>query len=191
MNEEARSNARTSMLLVSTLVFGICLAVAMPDDAVSRSVLARAFSDGMSTLIPSINYFSKISEVPEVTKVFLSVMWLSVPINAYLFLRIPGSIRFDQEIVNRKWWALLALAVLAYLLIVRPIIWYPMSSHELTGNAFTPTVLKLVSHSRVWLGVIGSSVCFCTAVVLAALISCLRNFRRLYLPKIVTFYKGK
>ncbi|WP_157205497.1 hypothetical protein [Methylomonas koyamae] len=162
-----RRNARWLLRLtvLGYVTFGVLLALIFPDDGFSRLSMVDAFCSKMEMLVPSIEKYVQASDFKNVTRTVLSVMWALFPIMTSLFI---ASVRFKKvpELVFNNYWRRflrnLMLSVFAitfcggliYLFVV-----FPFNIQEKVDSDFInrgTAGLKAMSHSRFWLGIVGS-----------------------------------
>lgn len=67
------------LLTYATLGLGALLAIFAPLDVLSRSPLLAAFADRMSAILPVIAHYTAASQFPEVTKLYMAMMFCGSP----------------------------------------------------------------------------------------------------------------
>lgn len=155
------AGVRADIILFVSLVFGIVLAMSLPSDVLTRTPSLRVFTDWMA-VIPSIGYLQQMSSFPEVTRLFFSVMWVLVPIQALALLRVQGLINIEksllsiQRMVSSRFMAHVSLVLVLLLLIVFPIVLLGEGGQDDGGWMVHEIGHRLMSSSRFWLGALGS-----------------------------------
>jgi hypothetical protein len=89
-----------SVIGLSGLMFGLLMALSLPDDVLIRSELVRTFADVMASLIPSIGNMENMSSFPQATRLFFSTMWSLVPVQIVAMLLVPGFIDIEKILQN-------------------------------------------------------------------------------------------
>jgi hypothetical protein len=148
------------------VAFAVLLALAVPEDLYERSDALRAFVDWMALRIRSIDEFAGVSDFPGTTRVVLTLLWVCVPPLAAFIWLVPGMIRWNEEALRRVGvMRLAALGVITGAVILPMVI--QISPEDLQGRASIDVITRLVSSSRIALGLVGGLYCAATAFVLA------------------------
>lgn len=154
---------------VLSAVIGVLLILALPEHALAHSPLLQSFTDLMATAIPSIDYLTNISIFPEVTRLFLSLMWLFVPFQTAAFLFQSSAIQFDIDKVRKQKVFYYGGAV--FIVLVFIVLWSVMGSTEdpiLSRESdrdlfFFEKWIYAIKYSKLMLGVVGSLLLAATA----------------------------
>jgi hypothetical protein len=148
------------------IALAVLLALIVPEDLYERSEALRAFVNWMAVRIPAVDEFAGVSDFPGATRVVVAVLWACVlPLAAFIWL-VPGMIRWKEEALRR-----IGLMRLAALGVIAGAVIVPMAIHispaDLEGYSSTDIVTRLVSSSRIGLGIVGGLYCAATAFMLA------------------------
>lgn len=83
------------------LVAGTVIALIIPATILSDWKIIKDFTDFMSTLVPAINRATKVSDMPEVTRFYISFMWVLFPVMVLTFLfYMENSMEFNYFITK-------------------------------------------------------------------------------------------
>ncbi len=174
-------------IFILLIVTGPILAYTLPENVLSRWPIAAAFADFVARYVPSIDKFTAISQFPQVTRLFLALLW-GVIAPAFLvacLMTTPQAnhLRRMQAPEWAVWTAPLAAVAMFWVVLFMPFV-------EVTSRAGLPCGptpfeegICLLSDSRLWMGL------FCTLYVLAADISVVAMI--LWPKAIRTYYQNK
>jgi hypothetical protein len=144
-----------------TLV-AVALSLATPENLYEQSSAVRAFVDWMATGIRTIDEFAGVSRFPGTTRVVLALLWALVPLVVAFIWIMP--IRWDYP-------PRMGLMRLMELCVVAGIVFLPLTMQitpaDLEGSGRVDAVIRLVSSSRMALGILGGLYCGVTAWLLA------------------------
>lgn len=159
----------------------LLVAITLPNDWSRESGPLREFTQLMVRLVPSIEKFSRVSNFPNVTETFSSLLWATLPILVITNFRIYGFKKLDHlPFLPQKWRVLVMGFIFFPAMILLPLIWIDIRPERLTEPNLVP-VTRLVSHSRLALGLFAPIACWMCSVGITILIIFCRNFPRLYL----------
>lgn len=170
--EDERAVQAASLLYVLFVGASILLGLLLPDSAESYPHAMTTLADFVAAAVPSIRGFVSVSSFPVVTKVFLAVQWLMVPVLAVLISMNPNVVKPNQKTLHRFSrfkLCLLLIAALA-LFVVYPAI-MDVQPEDLVGGLAHERALARAAESRLWMSLFGSSVIFLVAYSIALLIS--------------------
>lgn len=170
------------IIAIAILVFGVVLAFVIPDSILKDYPQLRYFTDVMVEIVPSIEQLARVSRFPEVTLVFSAMIWPLFPIFFGIFLFVPGMLRTKDYIVEharkKKW--IFALAVPVFIAMVYWLTHMEVKPGDLEKATMGGTILRAVSESRFWMGLLGTSAVIAAAQVLVIAVTWLRFFRQIY-----------
>jgi hypothetical protein len=151
------SKETAARVMVAIVCLSPVLTYALPENPLTRWPWAGAFADFAASLIPGIDQLSRVSEIPEVTRLFMAIAWFVFgPIFLGLFLVFlpitEHSIRNMMAMVNDRPLVLVFLS-----LIVAPILaWLLWAVPFAAPNYVAWDAISMMNESRFWLGVFGS-----------------------------------
>lgn len=156
-------------IFLSLIVAAPILAYALPENGLSRWPIAAAFTDLVARYVPSIDKFTAVSQFPQVTRLFLAVLWGMVS-PAFLIACLmttpqTNHLRRMQAPEWAVWTAPLAAVAMFWVVLFMPFVEVTSRAELPCGPTPFEEGLCLLSDSRLWLGL------FCTLYVLAADIS--------------------
>jgi hypothetical protein len=136
------------------------------------------FADFVSARVPSINSFASVSSFPFTTRMFLSIEWSTVPLLAMLIGLQPSLVEPNKRTLLKfsKLKVLLLVLAATGLLVIYPAT-IQVRGDDLTGGMLHEWAFRSASTSKVWLGLIGSTVIFAVAYFAALSFS---YFKALY-----------
>jgi hypothetical protein len=158
------------LLFVIPWAIGLAVAVFSPDDVLTRISIFRHFVDALSQLIPSLERVGSRSRFPEVTTLYHTAMWVSVPLYTFAILRSmvrrEGYVLRDDAMLylddpSSKSWFIFVMMVLISAGMVA-LVWGYQDGREIFGSRF--------NSSRLFLGVFGAVFPFAFSLGLALLI---------------------
>jgi hypothetical protein len=165
---ESRDRDRNSSVvwIGAMVVVGITIASILPADVELRFPHLRAFAAFMADVIPSIAHLAAVSAFPQVTRVFLAIAWASVPVIAMTTLYSPV-FSPDWDKIGRHPVLVIGGMLLLSAAFIAGAVWFPPIDPARFDNAAgTMLVIKAISTSRVWLGVVGTLYCWGVAMFL-------------------------
>ena len=170
---------KQDIIVALSLFLGLVMATALPVNVLSSVPILQDFTDLFASIIPSIDHVTTMSNFPEVTRLFFSVMWLFVPLQIAALLYVGRFI--DVEVILRKFrgnktassnfMSHVALLFLVSMGIFSPMFLIGGDIHNTQGHMPHEVANRLISSSRFWLGLLGSglllAVAFCTALLIS------------------------
>ena len=185
------------------IIFGVLLALNLPDDGFNRFLLVDAFCSKIEMMVPSIEKYEQVSNFRNVTRTVLSVLWALSPIMLFLIIinlrprKIPGWIynnywRQFPKALFLSVFSIILFGGFIYLFVVMPVDIEAKVNSEFINRGIA--VLKAKSHNKFWLGMMGSLEClsvalflwFCIAyiyVLVLLVFGFFRNFYFLFIKK--------
>lgn len=167
--------------VIAYLIFGLLLAMFLPEDITLDDTLIGKFCSMMAALVPSIPNYAKISNFPNVATVFFSVMWLmSPPILVIMVLSLAPRklpdwvIQYDWKMVPKIFvggvFAVLFCLLFIYLFVYMPVDLAEKVKSEAVMNR-GKAINLVMSHSRIGLAMYGSLLILATVVFATMLIA--------------------
>ncbi len=139
---------RNPWVLFSPWLFGVLLALSLPDDVLTQNTWLLPWVNFISDLFPYIVRAADHSRFPEVSRVFQAVMWTIAPVWLYLFWMMPMNRSRQVDIlVNSRGWYFVRLIGFVAIAGFGCLTWF--GPHSLTKAE------KIVSASRLGLGLVG------------------------------------
>lgn len=162
------------------VVFGVLLALTLPEDGFNRFPLVDTFCSTMESLVPSIEKYEQASNFKNVTRSVLSVMWALVPALVVLIIaslrpkQIPEWVRTDywRQVIKFLLLSIVAIifcGALIYFFVVMPVDIQAKVDGEFISRGIVG--LKAMSHSRFWLGMMGGGVSLAVALFIWFLVA--------------------
>lgn len=173
----ARANRRKGDLMIGYfLTFSFVLAFTIPEAVLTEVSALRSFTSEMATLIPSIDHLTKRSAFPEITRLYFSVLWTSVPIWVLIFCtKIPGLFSV-QHVRNRK-----TLITFLYLTLMPSIpLFFAYFVGASDGGKIDRTMVWLLSNNRFGLAAAGSILIAASALALSSIVLWLIHIPQIY-----------
>jgi hypothetical protein len=120
-----------------------------------------------------------VSAFPEVTKLVLSVVWTLAPVQMLL---CAGRLhlRPNWSAISRHRIASTFILLIVGFAVVSLAVLYEMRPSDLEGWTISERVLKAVSTSRLWLGLVAGFMVSAAAMVLYVILFELRHFHHIY-----------
>lgn len=171
-----RAPGRTGMVLYASFVgLSTISSLTLPNEAGEYPKLLLQFADAVSVWVPSVDSFAGVSAFPYLTKVLLAVQWAVVPVLVLLISLQPELVRPNERTLrtSSRLKVIALLAAVVALFVVYPAI-IQVSPEDLQGGMLHERALRSASRSRLWLGLIGSTVIFTVAYFSALVLSYLR-----------------
>lgn len=175
-----KASTRRSASGVATSIYvlfvglSLLLALFLPDQDAYPGFM-NGLADVVERAVPSVRSFELVSSFPIATKMFLAAEWALVPILIAIIFLWPEIVQPNQKTLAKssdlKMLALLAAAVALF--VVYPAV-IQVTPEDLSGGMLHERALRSVSESRVWMGLIGSTVIFSVAYFSALVLSYIR-----------------
>ncbi|WP_116811366.1 hypothetical protein [Steroidobacter cummioxidans] len=163
------------LMLILFVAVSTVLSLVLPDSGESYPPAMTMLADFVAAAVPSIDGFAAVSAFPVATKMFLAVQWLLVPAIAVLISRYPSLVQPNQRTLRRfsRFKVCLLLMAVGALFVIYPATMI-VQPEDLANRVGRARMLARVSESRLWMGLIGSSVIFSAAYWIALLNSYVR-----------------
>ena len=178
----SRLNSRNKAInTMALLVFsgGVLLALVIPNTVLSSWTAFRSFTNFMISAVPSIDHVASISRFPDATRLFLAIMWATVPIQVMVFVLKPGGSFSVSHIKNK----LLPITLL-YLSLVPAIVLFAVfifgSDFDSAGRGFYTRTMNIISNSRIALGIVSSILILSVSFFISSMILWIRNWPEIY-----------
>ena len=161
--------------VVGIICISPLFAYGLPANPLEAWPWTRGFTDFVAGLIPGIDQLAAVSEMPQVTRVLMAMLWVTWGPIALACILIYGrvtkeSVVFAMRAMRASWWSvalsLPLMATGAWILVAMP---------NLTddSSSLLRWMADLMGRSRFWLGLCGSAIVFSGAFAIAA---CLKSF---------------
>lgn len=139
-----------SLLYVLFVGVSILLGLLLPDRAESYPHAMTTLADFVAAAVPSIRGFVSVSSFPIVTKVFLAVQWLMVPVLAVLVSMYPSLVKPNQNTIHRfsRFKLCLLLIAAAAVFVVSPAI-MDVGPEDLVGGLAHERALARVARVQI------------------------------------------
>ncbi len=169
-------------LVVGVVLFGLFLVISLPDNILTHSTLFQRYTDVMASLVPTIDQITNISTFPQVTRLFLSVMWTLVPVVTVLILRLPGILHFQvNKIKENKFLYTASFIFLPFMIVfVAMFLIAADGADSLEGGMLHELILRNISHSKIWLGFFGSLMMLVLSFVLSGFLKWTCSIKEIY-----------
>jgi hypothetical protein len=172
--------------LYTYLSFGFLLAILLPENILLKSSFLLDLVDLVKQFVPSVNSLASISDFPQVTLVFFSLMWVASP---FVLLQITFLNKLkDRSAIIKKNVPLLVLLMLAFFIL--NIISYKLISEtgfnvsDLSFSAGRGSAyINLISTNRIMLGVLGSWIPLYVIVITWLSLLLMYRFMQIFLKK--------
>jgi hypothetical protein len=178
-------------------VFGVLLALILPEDGFTRFSLVDVFCSKMEMLVPSIEKYEKASNFKNVTRTVMSVMWALFPIMSILVILSLGFKKVPELVLTNYWRQfpkVLAVSIFAIILSTGLIYFFvalPIDVQEtINSGPFNRGTagLRAMGHSKFWLGVIFSWINIGTAGFVWVLVANIYALMLLVFGFFINFY---
>lgn len=136
------------------------------------------FASFMSMAIPSIDHLSKLSSFPQLTRLYLSIMWATVPLQIAVFVIKPGG-SFSVSHIRSK---LLPITLL-YLSLVPAIILFAvfLLGSDFGGNGGPyGRIVGGMANSKLILGLVSTVLVLAVSYFAASFVLWIKNWPRIY-----------
>jgi hypothetical protein len=162
------------------LALGLLLSAAIPDQGLTWLPAARAVTDSVAGVVPSIDRLAMLSPLPEMTRAFGALMWLAYPFfTVWAWIRAP---RVPRRIMP---WSVLLL--LLPLFAVALVLLGLLAPFFFIADAPEPSYLRgrgsaglaFLITSRIGHGTLGSVIFVFSSLSLVFLCSLARDYPRL------------
>lgn len=171
-------------MAIAVFIFGIGLALIIPEKIFTDYPWLRGFTDIMVDFIPSIGEFTRVSHFPEVTLLFASVMWALLPVLVGILLFILNLMHIESDFiqhVRKKNWIFI-VGAFASIGIIYWITHGDLTSNIMRGPGVSADIFRSVSESRLWMGLFGTGTVLGSAVLIVIIVMWVRYFRQIYFP---------
>lgn len=174
--------AAAGIVLLVIVSLGPVVAYLLPQNPFAIWPWTKGFTDFAAAWIPAIDQLTGRSQIPQVTRLFMSFEWfVCAPIFTGLLLRFGGryseqSVIASTRLAQARWWYSLlgppVMASLVWFLLTMPTFLLTTPTHQSPTDDPFNMVISAMSGSRFWLGFIGSMmVLMAVASVLALALS--------------------
>ena len=174
----SRPPNRRGNIIVGWYVAAIfALALAIPEDVLTTVPALERFTDLMASIVPSIDTLTARSEFPQVTRLFFSTLWATMPIQVALCRFAAGP--FSIENAKRKKWI-----SLLFVFVITPTLVYFMMfvvGQDTGGAMLSRRLNEMTGASRVGLAIGGYFVAFGVALPILLSLLWFRNVPQIYL----------
>jgi hypothetical protein len=175
-------NRAASLVAACVIVIGLVSSLATPATSLDRVATLRTFAEFMGSLVPSIDHLAGLSAFPQVTRLSLSILWASTPLQVIVLVWTPGSI-FSVEHIRKK---LLPITLL-YLSFVPAVIAFALfllgADVDLAGRGVYTRTIRVMSNSRIALGLLGPGIVLAVSVCVASMVLWIKHWPTLYFGK--------
>jgi hypothetical protein len=167
-------------LIVPPVALALVLALLIPPEWNASNGPLHPFTKSVMSVVPSITRFTEISSFPGITSTTLACLWAAAPALVFWLYRQRGLFKIDQiGELKHKIGFVCMLTLFVSPMILLPLL-CPVSVGDIHGGGITEVILRLVSHSRVGLGLISGLVMWGWALAAAILIHVIKNSPRLF-----------
>jgi len=160
----------------------VAIALLAPSDVVTRYPLIQAYTSVCRALIPAIDKLTAVSSFPEVTQLVLSITWSLVPLQTVLFL-VNGTFSPKFELWRQRRFYAGFLMIVVTICMAFMVVLFDITPRDLEGNLLNEWVLRSVSTSRFWFGLITGLLVSGVALFTGMLLVFLRYFPFIYFNK--------
>lgn len=181
------NNDVLAKLFLLTMLVAPIVTYAIPENALMRWSAAATYADFVARYVPAIDKLTAISQFPQVTKLFMALLWgIVVPFFFVMCLFISPKANSLRKMQAPAW--VIVIAPLCVIAMCWMILFLPFvdatSRVELLCNA-TPfdEGICLLSDSRLWLGIISTAFSCALAIFAAAMLHWPAIIRAFYLQK--------
>lgn len=160
----------TEYVIPLAMALGALLMVLVPNDLYDRAPLARALTDAVAAVMPSVNEFARVSSVPGTTRVVLATLWLLViPLAVALGTSTRTFPRRAHELRRAGWRPWLAVIVLVIGLVFVLPHYLKIPRDFRTGLSWDAGFYRFLADHPLAMGLFGGLYCYVSALLLAGL----------------------
>ena len=145
-------------VMIGLLCISPLLAYLLPERPFTLWTWTAVFADFAARLVPGIDQLTRVSEMPQVTRLYMSIAWLVFgPIWFGILLKFAPVTEMAvvnmMRVTKARWWYYIVLCP-----IVAPFLFLSIwAAPFITPETFANSDMAVMSQSRFWLGVIGSA----------------------------------
>ena len=162
------------------VLFSVLLAYSIPKNILSSLPSLKVYTDFMSYLIPSIEQVARWSIYPDVTRLFFSVMWCTIPIQAVMFFKVPGLFEIRLEVFRKNRFLITVGILTGFFIIPVFIFMIGGSPVENQGMMIHEVANRLLQGSLFWLGILGSCITIYVSLQIIIFIKWARLIPKIY-----------
>ena len=160
----------TEYVIPLAIAVGALLALLIPNDLYDRSALVRTLTDGVTSVVPSVAEFARISNAPGTTRVTLAILWvLAIPLTVALGMSARTFPRSGYELRRIGWRAWLATIVLVFALAVLLPYVLEVPRDYTTGLSWDAGFYRFLARHPLAIGMVGGFYCWLCALLLGGL----------------------
>lgn len=179
---EALAKISILFILASPLV-----TYSLPETALMRWPAAAVFADFVSQFVPAIDKLTRLSQFPQVARLFLAMLWgIAFPVLLILALLTKPQQNHLRRMKAPEWlvWtAPLMIIAFCWLILFMPFIdAVNLREFDCDQTPFEGGVC-LASTSRFWLGLLGSTCAIVVAIFIVAILHWPKAIRTYYANK--------
>jgi len=160
----------TEYVIPLAMAVGALLALLIPNDLYDRSALVHKLTSAVTTVVPSVAEFARISNVPGTTRVTLAMLWvLVIPLAVALGMSAKTFPRPGYELRRFGWRPWLATIVLVIALaVVLPYV-LEIPPDYTTGLSWDAGFYRFLARHPLAMGMSGGFYCWLCALLLGGL----------------------
>lgn len=181
------NNDVLAKLFLLTILAAPIIAYAIPENVLMRWHAAAIYADLIARYVPAIDKLTAISQFPQVTKLFMALLWgVVVPFFFVMCLFISPQENSLRKMQTPAWVIVVApfcVVAMCWMILFLPFV-DATSRVELVCNA-TPFEegICLLSDSRFWLGIFSTASSCAVAIFAAAMFHWPKIIRAFYFQK--------